>query len=352
MQKRSRSSLPVIGNDTVFDDQPIAVGGFLLRSRSATPAPGEKPTLDGWAGALHYSSASHEGSPYWVGDLLAYAEDRQDWRDKLDQAKSVTKLAQHTLQNLTTVSRKVRGRARDLAPSISHSAVVAKLPAAEQEDLLEQARDEGWTVSELNKEMRAKERTRIVEGQAALDGMFRVIYADPPWLYRDAGIPASGALGKASRSYDGMPNADICALPIAAHALEDSVLFLWVPAPILPDAFPVIEAWGFTYKTGAVWDKVLGNWGHYFRVNHEHLLVCTRGSCLPDVPTPMPDSIFVERRGDEHSAKPAIARKIIQQLYTRGPYLELFGRQPCEGWSVFGNDARLWADEHAAAVSA
>lgn len=30
--------------------------------------------------------------------------------------------------------------------------------------------------------------------------------------------------------------------------------------------------------------------------------------------------------------------------YTRGPYLELFGRKKVEGWSVFGNDARLWGD--------
>lgn len=348
MSKRSRSNLPVIGNDTVFDERPIEVGGFSLRSREAVPLSPGKPNLEGWAGALHYASASHEASPYWVGDLLAYAETREDWKEKLEQAKTVTKLARHTLDNLTTVSRKVKGRARALSPSISHSAVVTKLEPDEQEEWLEKARDEGWTVSELNKEIRASARTKVIEGQAALAGMYRVIYADPAWRYDDSGIPQSGALGKASRHYPTMTIEEICALPVQAHALDDSVLFLWIPAPFLlqnPGPREVIEAWGFTYKTGSVWDKVLGNWGHYFRIRHEHLVVCTRGSCLPDVPTPMPDSIFVERRSDEHSEKPEIARQIISKLYTRGPYLELFGRKKVEGWDVFGNDARLWSND-------
>jgi N6-adenosine-specific RNA methylase IME4 len=141
---------------------------------------------------------------------------------------------------------------------------------------------------------------------------------------------------------------ELCKLPVKAHALENSVLFCWVTAPMLyenPGPREVIEAWGFKSKTGMVWDKVLGNWGHYVRVHHEHLIIATRGSCMPDSPTPMPDSVQTFRRDGEHSHKPEDFRRIITNLYTRGPYLELFGRRPCEGWSVFGNDARLWAEE-------
>lgn len=338
--------------ERLFDDKPILIGGFELLARSAVPLRGERITIVGWQAALQFASAVEESAPYWVGDLLAYAEDREDWREKMDQARTATKLQQHTLENYTSMARKVKGKARQLAPSPTHARTVQKLAPADQERLLEIARDEGLTVNELTKAMRAEERTKIVEGQATLEGMFRVLYADPPWSYNDAGIPQSGALGKASRHYPSMTIAELCDLPVASHALEDSVLFLWVTSPMLltnPGPREVIEAWGFEYKTGAVWDKVLGNWGHYFRVKHEHLLVCTRGSCLPDVPTPMPDSVFTERRSDEHSEKPACARRTIEQLYTRGPYLELFGRKPCEGWSVFGNDARLWADQEAAA---
>jgi N6-adenosine-specific RNA methylase IME4 len=82
--------------------------------------------------------------------------------------------------------------------------------------------------------------------------------------------------------------------------------------------------------------------GYYNHVVHEHLIVCTRGSCLPDVPTPQPKSIQTIRRSHEHSAKPEEFRRLIETHWNRGPYLELFGRKKVDGWSVFGNDARLW----------
>jgi N6-adenosine-specific RNA methylase IME4 len=144
-----------------------------------------------------------------------------------------------------------------------------------------------------------------------------------------------------------MTIAEICKVPVEAHSRPDAVLFLWVTAPLLlqqPGPREVIEAWGFTPKTGIVWDKVLGNFGHYVHACHEHLIIATRGSCLPDRPTPQPDSVQTIRRGDVHSQKPEEFRKLIEQLYD-GPYLELFGSERVEGWSVFGNDARLWARE-------
>lgn len=334
----------------LFHRQPLEIGGFILRGRDAVPSPfrDAPPTLDGWMAALEFASALQEASPFWVGDLLVYAESRAEWAERLSQAMTVTGLSRQTLENLATISRRLSARARDVSPSISHAAVVTKLAPEQQERWLAQAKNEEWTVSDLTKAVRAAARPPIIEGQAALEGMYRVLYADPPWPYRDAKVPPSGALGKAARHYPDMTIEALCELPVAAHALPDAVLFLWVPAPMLltnPGPREVIEAWDFVFKTGAVWDKVLGNWGHYFRVRHEHLLVCTRGSCLPDEPTPMPDSIFVERRGDEHSAKPAIAREIIQKLYTKGPYLELFARTRTDNWDCFGNDARLWADE-------
>jgi hypothetical protein len=42
---------------------------------------------------------------------------------------------------------------------------------------------------------------------------------------------------------------EICALPVEAIAAPDSVLFLWITAPLLPDGLTVMQAWGFTYKS-------------------------------------------------------------------------------------------------------
>jgi len=225
---------------------------------------------------------------------------------------------------------------------------VQKLTPAEQDEWLERAATEGWSRSELRKMIRAAARTRIIEGQAALEGQFRVVYADPPWKYGDSGATADGSLAKAERHYEGMTIEELCRLPIRSHTLPDSVLFMWVTAPMLydnPGPREVIEAWGFTHKSGLVWDKVLHNFGHYVGVHHEHLLICTRGSCLPDQPLPLEDSVVTIRRGAVHSEKPDYFRELIQKHWTRGPFLELFARKRVDGWAAFGNDARLWAEE-------
>jgi hypothetical protein len=53
--------------------------------------------------------------------------------------------------------------------------------------------------------------------------MYRVVYADPPWLYNDsAPPPIDGSLGKAERHYPGMTIADLCRLPVQAHTWPSS----------------------------------------------------------------------------------------------------------------------------------
>jgi N6-adenosine-specific RNA methylase IME4 len=331
-----------------FEYRPILLDGFTLKARAAVPV--GKPTLEQWKAAFAFASATEIASPYWVGDLLAYADTRQDWQERLDQAKAVTGLQHKTMLNRTYISNNVAEPERVLAPSISHSAEVAMLPQHEQRRFLTAARDNDWTRQELRDMVRASKRSKVIEGQAILEGQYRVIYADPPWKYNDSGAPPiAGSLGKAERHFPGMTIDEITALPVQAHAAENAVLLMWVTVPFLllnPGPREVLEAWGFTYKSNRTWNKVLGNPGHYgMQVIHEHLLVCTRGRCLPDVPLPHDDSCFTERRSDVHSEKPESCRQFIERHWTSGPYLELFGRKKVEGWHVFGNDARLWAEE-------
>lgn len=339
--------VPANGNQLeLFDERPIDLGGFKLKARSAVHV--GRPTIKQWQAALEFASAAHEGSPYWVGDLVAYAEGREDWRQKLDQAISVTRLARHTLHNLGYVSRRVDEDARQLSPSLGHSAEVAPMPPARQRKWLEKARTEGWTVRELRSEIRASQRRKIIEGQATLEGMYRILYADPSWQYRQSGSTADGSLRKAAERYHTMTVEEMMKLPVAAHAHKRATLFMWATVPMLlesPGPRELADAWGFSdYKTNFVWDKVLGMPGSYSHVTHEHLLVFTRDGDLPDVPVPQPKSVLTIRRGDdwEHSQKPEEFRKMIEAHWTIGPYLELFGRRRVEGWTVFGHDARLW----------
>ena len=112
-----------------------------------------------------------------------------------------------------------------------------------------------------------------------IEGKYRVIYADPPWKY-DADF--MDKYGHAKSHYATMDMDELCALPIKDIAMPDSVLFMWVTSPKLHWAFPIMNAWGFEYKTSFVWNKIKHNFGHYNSVRHEFLLIGGRGSSTPD----------------------------------------------------------------------
>jgi N6-adenosine-specific RNA methylase IME4 len=132
----------------------------------------------------------------------------------------------------------------------------------------------------------------------------------------------------------------LCELPIKNLAADNAVLFLWVTSPLLEECFEVIEAWGFEYKASFIWDKVKHNYGHYNSVRHELLLLCTRGSCLPDN-SELFDSVQSIERSDRHSEKPEEFRKIIDNLYHDGNRIELFARVKVEGWEAWGNEPSI-----------
>lgn len=308
--------------------RPMVIGSFTLTA-TALEVKG-KPDFEEYEAVGTLIKRMHRASGFWLADWLRYGESRSDWNERLSQAVDATGLSEKRLKNVRSVGAIPDDR-RHEGLEFGHHEAVAGMDPDDQAAWLAKAEEQGWEVSELRVNIRASQRTLVVSGQATLEGMYRVIYADPQWSKMS--IP------------------DLCKLPVASHALPDSVLFLWVTASMMlqnPGPRDVLGAWGFTYKTCMTWDRVLGDAGHYFRIHHEHLVVATRGTCLPDDPTPLPDSVQTIRQSPTHTDKPEEFRRIIQKLYTRGPYLELFGRERHAGWTVFGNDARQWSREKAA----
>ena len=159
---------------------------------------------------------------------------------------------------------------------------------------------------------------------------YATIYADPPWHYANVASRAA-----AVSHYDTMTSAQLCQLPIDKLAEPNAHLHLWTTNSHLPDAFSVIEAWGFKYKSCLVWIKPQLGMGNYWRVSHEFLLLGVRGS-LP-IEDKTLKSWFVEKRR-RHSSKPWCARELVERA-SPPPYLELFGRAevPYSNWTVFGN---------------
>lgn len=176
-----------------------------------------------------------------------------------------------------------------------------------------------------------------------LEGTYRILYADPPWKY--VGLNQADEYGHAERHYDCLDDEQLKKYKVGNRSVKDmmdknAILFLWVTSPLLERCFPIIESWGFEYKSSFVWDKVKHNMGHYNSVRHELLLVCVKGSCKPDVPK-LVDSVQSIERSAKHSEKPEEFRKIIENLYDHGRRLELFRRGTApEGWDIEGNEAK------------
>lgn len=170
---------------------------------------------------------------------------------------------------------------------------------------------------------------------------YGVILCDPPWAYR---VWSGKGLGRTAEShYPTMGLDALRALPVGELAAKDCALFLWVTFPTLRDAFSVLDAWGFTYKTVAfVWVKqnrrtpsLFWGLGHWTRANVELCLLAVRGS-------PRRQSAAVHQvilsPVEEHSKKPDAVRDRIVALLGDLPRVELFARQTAPGWDVWGNE--------------
>jgi len=231
-------------------------------------------------------------------------------------------------------------QAAEVLGTNAHYVSDAKKLADEAPDLLEKVRSGTLTLPKAMQEKKKRDaHTRIERVEQANTELppaqrhYRVIYADPPWKY---GNTMPDYFDEQAHHYTLMTVPQICELPIEALCMDDAVLFLWVTSPILAEAFDVISAWGFTYKASFVWDKIKHNMGHYNSVRHEFLLICTRGSCQPDVQKLFDSVQSIERT--QHSAKPEFFREIIDTIYPHGPRIELFARQCSKGWDHYGNE--------------
>ncbi|WP_431289718.1 MT-A70 family methyltransferase [Burkholderia cepacia] len=222
---------------------------------------------------------------------------------------------------------------------VSNAAEIAKLPQPSQRkvlsvidtDILKQAK----AIRQVLTDERRKQRLSEIEAKRAnnkpLDptmGQYSVILADPPWDY----------MGELAVGYPTMTLDEICAMPVSELATEDAVLFLWCSASLMQEALDVIKAWGFTFKTQAVWNKVHAGMGSYFRIQHEHLMIATRGN-VPEVPYGARVPSVLEEPRREHSRKPDCVYEMIEMMYPElDNKIELFCRTPRKGWSAWGNE--------------
>jgi N6-adenosine-specific RNA methylase IME4 len=138
--------------------------------------------------------------------------------------------------------------------------------------------------------------------------------------------------------YQQMKVAEIMALPVGQLAADDCDLYLWATQKYLPDAFGVLEAWGFRYCQTLTWCKTprgTGQGGLYCPTT-EFLILGRKGK-MPD--KKRVDSTWwnVKRPHNCHSAKPEFFQDMIEAM-SDAPRLELFARRKRLGWHHWGNE--------------
>jgi hypothetical protein len=308
-------------------------------------------------------------------------------------------LSRAELAELGQVSRGTLGRAAALrdhaAPELQQAASAGKVsmidaatvaratPVEAQAELVARGEKEIITAAKRirarNQDIRRRAKIERHIDQAKgnrsldFDRKFVVVSADPPWRYER---PLVGFSDRSiENKYATMPFGDIEAMPVHRIVADAAAILLHIPQPLAICETPeglcypnqLGRAWGdphwrdpdrrdpakwFIPRAQAIWEKrsvediVKGGgplgMGHYWRTDHECLVIMTRGGLA--LPEYKPRSVYhIRSRGElEHSEKPAEIYADIVKMYPRfaeeGLLLALFERQARPGFVVWGNE--------------
>ena len=244
-----------------------------------------------------------------LGDLI------KEGKVNLTEAKEIIKLPVDIADDIVTF---IQGE-----EEISEREVKKLITQGRKEERLERISE----IAKNNEELKSEKK-------------YHIVYCDPPWQYDNNHI-----IGAAENHYPVMSEEQLCQLPVEEIIATDCVLFMWATAPQLEVAINVINAWGFEYKTCAIWNKNVDGTGrfrgYYFRMFHELILVATKGRLpIPESENRVPSVINLPYDG-KHSKKPEKFYELIETMY---PYeglnkIELFARNNRKGWDSWGNQA-------------
>jgi len=166
-------------------------------------------------------------------------------------------------------------------------------------------------------------------------GKFSTIVIDPPWPIRKIlrqVRPAQDVLDYPTMSLD-----DIAALTVPdLMDMEGCHVYLWTTHKFLPRALTILQGWGVRYQCLLTWVKPTGMTPYSWMYNTEHVLFGRAGKLpLDRLGLKLSFTAPVIR----HSEKPAIFYQRVRQA-SPAPRLEMFAREPHEGFVAWGNEAK------------
>lgn len=200
---------------------------------------------------------------------------------------------------------------------------------------------------------------------------YKLLLCDPAWKYNDKA--ASGNRG-AEFKYPCLTLQQLINMKNYVDSIgeDDCVLYMWTTGPMMPDAIELMSAWGFKYKTVAfTWIKTNKNpiyadplhqtylqtikvgdtictsgdflsMGHHTRGNAEFVLLGVKGKGIKRINASVRSTIISPIC--KHSQKPTDVHKRLEMLYGDVSRIEMFAREPRDGWDVMGDEVGLHID--------
>jgi len=189
--------------------------------------------------------------------------------------------------------------------------------------------------------MSAVDTIRSLRNPTTSGKRYRLIYADPPWSYRDKKLNRGGC----ERHYK---TASIPEIMGHIESLADPagcVLACWHTWPGFFEQTDALRACGWKFRTkGFTWGKTYEKtgelaWGmgSWTRANDEPLLLYTRGKDWPRVVDHGILSLRLSPRL-KHSEKPAEFREDLERLFGDVSRVEMYAREVVDGWDQWGNE--------------
>jgi hypothetical protein len=111
-------------------------------------------TLDTWKSVGRRIAMHSDASCWWLGDWLAFG--RKNYGRRYKEGVALTGLEYQTLRNYTVVARAFEWSRRRDNLSFQHHAEVCSLSHEDQEYWLELSARNGWSKSELRRQLRAR----------------------------------------------------------------------------------------------------------------------------------------------------------------------------------------------------
>lgn len=185
-------------------------------------------------------------------------------------------------------------------------------------------------------------------------GGWRCVTIDAPLHFKTWSPKGQGR--SPSRHYQTYSPEIIATLPVREIGARDAWLLIWWPDPHLPMLVETMNAFGFAFSGKAfTWIKTLKKLAHgtyRLRTDNIEIALHTGGGKTTRKNS---ESCWLGRRGSpkilSHSVREIIVAPVREhsrkpdEFYARaeqfcsGPWLDLFGRQSREGWTVWGSES-------------